>query len=100
MRRPDMTGLVQAVWLGLSAVLFVLWLRAMVQGLFALARAARQAAEARGGIWPGPRAQLAEFRRFVTDPAHRRARWQLAGLTAGLLAMYLLGLALWAARPP
>ncbi len=72
----------------------------MFSGLFALSRAARQAAEMRGRTWPTIDDQFAEFRRFVRDPDHSRTRWRLASLTVGLLAMNLLGLLIWGTGPP
>ncbi|PVA10118.1 hypothetical protein DC366_10725 [Pelagivirga sediminicola] len=95
-----MIPLIQTIWLALSAVLFVLWIWWMFHALFTLTRAARASAQDRGRMWPTPREQAAEFWRFIRDPIHRRARWQLACLTAGLLAMNLLGLAIWNTAPP
>ncbi|MCQ0091173.1 hypothetical protein FGD77_05550 [Roseovarius sp. M141] len=95
-----MIPLVQSLWLAVSSVLFVLWIWCMFSGLFSLSRAARQAAEARGGMWPTLGEQLAEFRRFIRDPGHGRTRWRLACLTVGLLSMNLLGLLIWDTGPP
>lgn len=95
-----MIPLVQSLWLAISSVLFVLWIWCMFSALFSLSRAARHAAGARGGMWPTLGEQLAEFRRFIGDPVHTRARWRLACLTVGLLAVNLLGLLIWGTGPP
>lgn len=92
--------MLQVAWLAVSAIVFVIWAWCMFRTLFALTRDARRAAEARGGMWPGPRTQWAQFRRFATDPAHRRARWQLATLTVGLLALNAAGAVIWNMKPP
>lgn len=95
-----MIPLVQSLWLAISSVLFVLWIWSMLSGLLSLSRAARHAAEARGGTWPTLGEQFAEFRRFICDPRHARTRWRLACLTVGLLSMNLLGLLIWGTGPP
>ncbi|WP_162497348.1 hypothetical protein [Roseovarius dicentrarchi] len=72
----------------------------MFTALFMMSRAARQAAETRGGTWPNVREQFGEFRNFLRDPTLMRARWRLASLTVGLLSVNLLGLLIWGDRPP
>ncbi len=95
-----MIAAIQSIWLAASAMLFVLWLWCLFRALLALSRAARLAAETRDRPWPTLHEQWREIRRFATDPAHEATRLQLGILTLGLLAVHLMGLALWATGPP
>ncbi len=94
-----MMPLVQVIWLGASAALFALWVWMLFCILWQAACDARKTAEALGGKWPSAIQQITQFSAFLRAREHQCSRWRLIALTAALLALYVLGLAIWPTGP-
>ncbi|WP_324753087.1 hypothetical protein [Roseovarius sp. Pro17] len=94
-----MMPLVQVIWLGASAAFFALWVWMLFRILWQAACDARETAEARDGKWPSAIQPITQFSAFLRTPARQCSRWQLIALTAALLTLYLLGLAIWPTGP-
>lgn len=88
-------SMAQHIWLGLSALIFVLWAYLMFRTLFRMSRAARARAALRGASWPSMAEQFHEFIALFTAPQYRRDLVQLIVLCIALWAVQWAGHILW-----